>query len=595
MPRILALTAILAAIATPVLAAEPLAWKPWSNDIFARAKAENRFVILDLQAVWCHWCHVMEETTYRDPKVLELLAKRYIAVQVDQDSSPELSARYGDWGWPATIVFGPDGTEIVKLSGYRPPQILASVLQAIIDDPSPGPSAYTRPDVTPAKATLLGADKRKVLGEMFAKTWDQKEGGWGEGHKLIIADSMDFALGEAIAGDKDLAAKARETLDKSIGLIDPVWGGIYQYSERGVWTKPHFEKIMSYQAQAMRQYSLGFQLFGDEKYLAAAKAVRSYLNAFMRGPEGAYYVSQDADLSTEVDGPKYYALADADRRKLGLPRIDANVYARENGWAISGLVALYQATGDSAVLADAEAAFKFIEQNRKRADGLYAHGAADRAGPFLGDTIAVGQAALELYSATGNRAYQHAASAAADGVAKTFKADGAGFKTAFIDAAAVGAFARPTIQIDENIAAARFFNLLARSLGKPDHRALAEHAMRFLNSDLISSFPGVSGSLLLLDDELSVEPMHVTIVGGKADAKSLLLHQQAAKLPATYKRLDWWDMAEGPMLNPDVSYPDLGEPAAFACSNEICSEPVTEPEKLAGVVERMLGLRKRRE
>jgi hypothetical protein len=93
---------------------EELEWGEWSTGVFAWAKAENRFVLLDLGAVWCHWCHVMEETTYRDPAVVRLIRSRYLPVRVDQDANPELSNRYEDYGWPATIVFAPDGTELAK-------------------------------------------------------------------------------------------------------------------------------------------------------------------------------------------------------------------------------------------------------------------------------------------------------------------------------------------------------------------------------------------------------------------------------------------------------------------------------------------------
>ena len=115
-------------------------WQPWSDEVFERAKRENRFVLLDLGAVWCHWCHVMDETTYRDPRVAQLIGQRYVAVRVDQDARPDLANRYEDYGWPATIVFAADGSEIVKRRGYQRPMEMSSMLQAIIDDPTPGPS-----------------------------------------------------------------------------------------------------------------------------------------------------------------------------------------------------------------------------------------------------------------------------------------------------------------------------------------------------------------------------------------------------------------------------------------------------------------------
>ena len=102
------LLALLTGAATASSAGDKgLVWEDWSPELFARAQAEQRFVILDLEAVWCHWCHVMEETTYADGKVVDLLKAKYIAVRADQDANPDLSNRYGDWGWPATIVFAP--------------------------------------------------------------------------------------------------------------------------------------------------------------------------------------------------------------------------------------------------------------------------------------------------------------------------------------------------------------------------------------------------------------------------------------------------------------------------------------------------------
>src|ERR1700690_3084586 len=102
----------MAAAASAQKAAAPaskLAWQPWSDKVFADAKRENRFVLLDLEAVWCHWCHVMDANTYSDPTVIKLLQSRYIVVKVDQDSRPDLSARYEDYGWPAAGGFAGAG------------------------------------------------------------------------------------------------------------------------------------------------------------------------------------------------------------------------------------------------------------------------------------------------------------------------------------------------------------------------------------------------------------------------------------------------------------------------------------------------------
>ncbi len=175
---------------------------------------------------------------------------------------------------------------------------------------------------------------------------------------------MDLAITRAEAGDAMATKRARQTLDAAIALIDPVWGGVYQYSEGGSWDRVHFEKIISFQAQYLRQYSQAYALWKDPKHLAAARDIERYLAEFMTSPDGAFYVSQDADLNHDVDGHKYYALDDAERRKLGMPRIDKNVYARENGWAISGLSAYYNVTSDAKALEIAERAAKWVIANR---------------------------------------------------------------------------------------------------------------------------------------------------------------------------------------------------------------------------------------
>src|ERR1019366_3456773 len=155
--------AIAAVAASPSLASEPVKWNGWDNDLFTRATAEKRFVILDLEAVWCHWCHVMEKTTYADPQVEDLLASKYLPVRVDQDANPDLSSRYGDWGWPATIVFGPDGTEIAKIRGYIEPERMQALLKAVIDDPSPGPSVGEAFEVKPSASAFLTREQRASL------------------------------------------------------------------------------------------------------------------------------------------------------------------------------------------------------------------------------------------------------------------------------------------------------------------------------------------------------------------------------------------------------------------------------------------------
>src|SRR5262249_33723146 len=143
---------------------------------------------------------------------------------------------------------------------------------------------------------------------------------------------------------------ARQTLTSQLQLLDPVWGGVYQYSTGGVWTNPHFEKIMSMQAENLRIYAQGYAQFHDPQYLQAAQAIRAYLGTFLTSPDGAFYTSQDADLIAGQHSAEYFSRNDSARRQRGIPRVDKHIYARENGWAIAALASLYGVTGEENTL-----------------------------------------------------------------------------------------------------------------------------------------------------------------------------------------------------------------------------------------------------
>lgn len=578
-------------VASPAFAGSPIAWKNWSAGVLEDARRENRFILLDLEAVWCHWCHVMEATTYQDPTVVALLQSKYLAVRADQDANPDLSARYGDWGWPATIILAPDGTELVKRRGYIPPGAMASLLQAVIDDPTPGPSVTQGIDepAAPGLASSKLPDELKTsLAQQFSEAYDATYGGWGGLHKYIDADSMDWVLNESEQGNQLAREMAQKTLDAATALIDPVWGGIYQYSDAKDWSSPHYEKIMWYQANGLRQYALAYAQFQNPKYLAAADALYRYLTTRLLSPEGAFYTSQDADADHETPGKTFYALDHQQRRALGRqPRIDTNVYARENGWAISALVAYAGITGNPDALSTGERAADWIFAHRLGPDGRMRHGAEDRAGPFLGDTIAMGNASLDLYAATGKRVWLERARALGTALA-AFKSKDGGFAASLTPEGNAGVFAKAYVTADEQPSAARFATRLWRYLGRPEDKELAEHAVKYLAAEAARGRRPVAPALLLLDRQLSHEPLHITVVGNKDDAAAVALHEAAVKFPATDKRIDWWDRREGPMMNGDITYPELAQAAVFACSNRLCSLPAYSAEELKTVVTQMI-------
>jgi len=551
-------------------------WQPWADSIFEQAQREHRFVLLDLEAVWCHWCHVMDAQTYADPQVSALIRAHYLPVKVDQDSRPDLADRYEDYGWPATVVFNSDGSEIGKRQGYLPPKLMASMLQAIIDDPSPGPSITKEVAIETQSKAGLTNEARAKLEQVLRDDYDRKNRGWGNVQKFLDWDIIEFCLEQTIAGNHEFEAMARETLDAQRQLIDPVWGGVYQYSTDGDWQHPHFEKIMQFQAENLRVYAEAYALWNDPAYLQSATKIRDYLRNFLTSPESAFYTSQDADLVRGEHSADYFALDDEARRKRGVPRIDRHIYARENGWAINALATYAGITNDAGALADAVRAAEWIIAHRSLGKGGFRHDEKDPGGPYFGDCVAMARAFLTLYQVTADRKWLQRAEATAEFAAVQFKGD-AGY-VAF--RGSLGGKLAPKPQTDENVAFARLTNLLQHYSGRMEERACAEHAMRYLAAPSVAERRGfLVGGILLADRELNRPPLHLTIVGGKADPKARELFQAAVRQPNPYKRVEWWDPQEGSMPNPDVEYPSFDRAAAFICTEGRCSAPLFEPAK----------------
>lgn len=560
-------------------------WQDWSDSAFQEAKASNKLIILDLEAVWCHWCHVMDQQTYSNPEVQGLLKDHFVALKVDQDSRPDLANRYMEYAWPATVIYAPDGTELVKRAGYIPPDAMAKLLKTIVANPSPEPDDSNETTSGPvADHSALPEALKKTLAQDNLDRYDTAQGAWGiGGHKFMDPDTIEYNMQLANQGDDLARTRVVETLNQQLQLIDPAWGGVYQYSHGGDWSHPHFEKIMSVQAGNLKVYALAAQQFNTPRYLEAAQAIHRYVKTFLTSPDGGFYVSQDADVRPGEHSDSFFKLNDAQRRAEGIPRVDTHVYARENGWMIEALAALYAATGDKTYLDDAMKARATIEQTRSLDHGGFKHDSQDEHGPFLGDTLAMGQAYLALYKVTGDRQWLQRATDAGSFIEANFKDPVAGYPAG----ALAGQTVKPVPLRDENVRLVRFANLLHHYTGQPSFKAMAEHGMKFIALPTQARKP-FAASTLLADLELNQDPVHMTVVGSKQDPKATALFAEALKYPAVYQRLEWFDSKEGPLPNADVDYPELDKPAAFVCSSNRCGTPIYDPIKLVPTVNRIL-------
>jgi uncharacterized protein YyaL (SSP411 family) len=314
---------------------QPVHWHPWGDAAFARAQAEDKPILLDIGAVWCHWCHVMDRESYEDPEVAKLVNEHFVAVKVDRDERPDVDARYqaavsaitGQSGWPLTAFLTPDGrpyfggTYIPRDDRYGRPGIervllamsqvwqerrdealetAGSVMAAIEHNESfSGPGG----DLTVALVD-------KIAGSALGK-FDPRNGGFGSQPKFPHAAALDLLLEMAMNRNPEQSetAQARDaftiTLEKMArgGVYDQLAGGFHRYSVDERWVVPHFEKMLYDNTELLRNYVHGFQSFVREDFLETAREIVAWLDSTMTDRErGGFYGSQDADVGLDDDG-----------------------------------------------------------------------------------------------------------------------------------------------------------------------------------------------------------------------------------------------------------------------------------------------------
>lgn len=547
-------------------------WSEWSDATFAKAASEKKFVIVSLQSWWCRWCHVMNRETWASTEVRAALKDRFIPVYVDQDSRPDISQRYERWGWPATIIFGPDGTEIVKLRGFYSPQFFIPILTATIDDPSP--VNYPAPgggERGRSLATGLTDAQRDEILAFIDKAWDEEHGGWSRS-KFVDGAILTWALQRARQGDTVNAARIKRVLALMARTMIDKTGALDQVNLKPDWSQPAHEFPMFAQEAGLSAYARAWTMFGDPAYRQAADRIFGFLRDTMAAPGGGFYAS--------------YGMSE------GEPGVDRRIYTRETAQAMAGLLAYYDATGVTGARELAVNAARWARDNRALPGEGFRHAEQDKGGPYLADNVEMAKALLALHRSTGEREWLVLAQATGDFIASTFIDPATG---GFVASASPDAhqLTRPIKQREDNVTAVRFFTLLSAYTGEAKYREIAEAGMGYLTSPPILEAFGFLPDVLLAEDELRNEPVHVTIVGPKDDSRSAALYRAALAYPLANKRAEWWDKREGRLANPDVDYPDFPDgPAAFACTSNFCSYPVTEPGDIAGQLDGLKRARK---
>lgn len=562
-------------------------WTSWNAKAFEQAEAENRIILINVVASWCHWCHVMDEETYANPEVASLLREHFVTLRVDSDARPDVAERYRAWGWPATAVLSPTAQPVLELRGFQEPATFAALLRELVAERDSG-KLRRKSRVRAKAASGVPTDLERLRVDAIAQLdryYEDTEGGWGQNQKYPFSEPLEHALWrERLHGETAWRDNANKTLAGQARLLDPVWGGMYQYSLRGDWDHPHYEKITAIQAGAIASFAIGARVTSDPRWLDSAQQVRRYMNTFMRDADGGYATSQDADYRPSqgetVPGIEYYALTDDKRRALGTPRIDANVYADLNGLMIRGLVELSIASADPEPLADAITTTRRLFETHHDDSGMFRHGAEDDAQSlrYLRDQAAMLWGLMALHRATGDDAWAREASEVADAMLGALQDPSSGGLFAHTpDPAAVGILAERRIPLEENALAARGLLRLHRAVNEhgakeTPYLQAAQRAVQAV-APLRKGEGRIIGTYVLALEELTQPSVDITVVGPAQDPATDALHRAALRYPEPRGHVE--------RSRPGERYPDIGAPAVYLCTANSCSAPIKDPEGFA--------------
>jgi uncharacterized protein YyaL (SSP411 family) len=576
------------AVSAPTSASQAgVAWQRFDPEAFAQARRQRRLILLSVQANFCHWCHVMNATTYRDPRVVAVLREHFVVIRVDESERPDLATRYADWGWPATAILSPEAEPVVTLRGHRPAAPFAALLEQLVAQLDAGQPLAVSTSVGPDSGALdadLGRAQERALAQLDA-LYDAREGGWGGPQKYPFPAPVEHALERAfVRGEPERMTRALTTLHGHEQLIDAVAGGMFQYSLEGVWTQPHYEKLASIQAGALQNFAEAYRATGDARWLRAAGQVASYVLGSLRTPEGSFASSQNADVGElgsagYVEGARYYAQDLGGRAQGRAPTLDTQVYANLNGLLIQGLCAYERASAERSALVAAQAALTALTASHARG-AAFAHAADDRSGRFyLSDQVEMIGALWQLSDALREPTLRERAYAGMDFVlAKLQDREQGGFYAQTPDPAAVGVFARTEKPAADN---ARFARLLLRRARLSHDPGLLETVQRTLATltdpaSLAKQGRKVADVLLALE-EANGDYVMFSIVGHAADPRTQALVEAAyrAYVPHGLVRVD--EPGQG-------LYPYPGEPAVYLCSASACSAEVTDSAALSAAL-----------
>ncbi len=316
---------------------QPIRWHEWGEEAFAAAKRLNKPILLDVGAVWCHWCHVMDRESYDDPEIAQIVNERFVAIKVDRDERPDIDARYqvavqalsGQGGWPLTAFLTPDGKPYFG-GTYFPPdehygrpsfrRVLLSLSDAfhekngdVTEQAKMVEGAIAHSESFAAKNGDVSLRVVDEIVQACLKMFDPENGGFGGAPKFPHPSALDLLIDQT-------------TLEKMArgGVYDQLAGGFHRYSVDERWVVPHFEKMSYDNSELLKNYVHAYQVTGSEFFAEVARDIIRWMDEWLSDRKhGGFYASQDADISLEDDGD--YFTWTVDEAKAVLTEEEAEV------------------------------------------------------------------------------------------------------------------------------------------------------------------------------------------------------------------------------------------------------------------------------
>jgi uncharacterized protein len=326
----------------------PVDWHPWGEEALAKAKAEDKPLLVSIGYSACHWCHVMERESFEDETTADELNARFVPIKVDREERPDLDRLYMDFvvrttghgGWPMTVFCTPDGKPFYGGTYYPPAprhglpsfrEVLDAIARAFatqrneVEDSASQVVAQLARRPAGVASQPPGPHSLAAAAQALLEGADRTSGGFGGAPKFPTPTSLEALLA---AVDVLPAAAAREALDHVLltcremarrGLFDQLGGGFHRYCVDATWTIPHFEKMLYDQGQLLRIYADAWRRSGDDDLVWPIRETVEYLRREMQAPDGGCFASQDADSEGE-EGKYYVWTPDQLRAELGEAR-----------------------------------------------------------------------------------------------------------------------------------------------------------------------------------------------------------------------------------------------------------------------------------